>query len=403
MLDCVMISRDDDFRRQVLELAHQTESHARLVLDLEESAEELHREAIGKILAANPHVVFVDLGDGPTTGVRVLDALSQDAPDIGLVVAGPQLDAQALLDVMRSGASEYLPRPLGQEDVAGALRRVRRRVTPSLATEEPGARGRVIVVFSAKGGTGVTVTAANLAILLEEMTRKPTLLLDLTPAMGTAALVMGLQARYSYLDVIQNFHRIDEELLRSFLEVHESGVVVLSSPPTMSSAEGPTSDQVLGLIRLCRRYFANVVVDGGSRLTGAISAAVTEADDRLLLTTPELPALRNQRQALEQLRPLRTNGKPPAQVVLTQYQEGVGVTPREVEEALGQPVFQTLEKDDEIVLRSVNLGRPAVLAGRSRFARSLSRLAEELAGEDRVKGEGSGLFGTLLRPFRPSK
>ena len=403
MLDCVLISRDDDFRRQVLELAHQPDSHTRLVLDLEESAEELHRDAVRKILAADPQVVFVDLGEGSTTGIRVLDALSQDAPDIGLVAAGPQLDAGALLEVMRAGASEYLPRPLKEDDVEAALRRVRRRVTPSIATEDPGARGRVIAVFSAKGGTGVTVTAANLAILLEDMTRKPTLLLDLNAAMGTAALVMGLQARYSYLDVIQNFHRIDEELLRSFLEVHESGVAVLSSPPTLSAAESPTADQILGLLRLCRRYFSYVVVDGGSHLSGPISAAIAEADDRLLLTTPELPALRNLRKALEQLRPLQTNGKPPARIILTQYQEGMGVSPREVEDALGQAVFQTLEKDDETVIRSINVGRPIVLAGRSRVARSLSRLAGELAGEDRVSEESGGLFGSLLRPFRPSK
>lgn len=404
MLDCVLISTDDDFRRQVLELTRLSDGHGRLVLDLDDTAEALHRDAVSKMLAVDPHVIFIDLGETSTTGVRVLEALSQEAPDIGLVVAGPQLTADALLEVMRAGASEYLPRPLGSDDVGAAFARVRRRITPTPVKEEAGARGRVITIFSAKGGTGVTVTAANLAIVLEEMTRKSTLLLDLTPALGTAALVMGLQARYSYLDVIRNFHRIDEELLRSFLEVHESGVSVLSSPPSVSGAETPTSDQILGLVRLCRRHFAYVVVDGGSTLTGPISTAIAESDERILLTTPELPALRNQKKALEQLQQLRSNGKPPAQVVLTQYREGMGVSPREVEEALGQAVFQTLEWDDETVIRSMNAGRPAVLGGgRSRFARGLNRLGDELAGADRAQPKTGGLFGALLRPFRTSK
>lgn len=403
MLDCVMISRDDDFRRLVLELTSKPDPQARLVLDLEQSADELHRDAVARILTASPHVAFVDLGDTSTTGIRVLEALNQEAPDVGLVVAGPKLTAETLLEVMRAGAAEYLPRPLDAEDVATAFRRLKRRLTPAPVAEDPGARGRVITVFSAKGGTGVTVTAANLAIVIEEMTRKPTLLLDLTPALGTAALVLGLQPRYSYLDVIRNFHRIDEELLRSFLEVHESGVAVLASPPTVSGAESATADQILGLVRLCRRHFSYIVVDGGSSPTGPVSVAITDSDERILLTTPELPALRNQRRALDELQKLRTNGKPPAKVVLTQYQEGMGISPREVEEALGQKVLQTLERDDETVIRSMNTGQPAVRAGRSRFARGLSRLGREIAGPDRIEDDSGGLLGSLLRPFRPSK
>ncbi len=58
--------------------------------------------------------------------------------------------------------------------------------------------------------------ATNLAVALRILTKKDVLLLDLAPALGTAAVAMGVQARYTYLDVIQNFHRIDEELFRSF-------------------------------------------------------------------------------------------------------------------------------------------------------------------------------------------
>jgi septum formation inhibitor-activating ATPase MinD len=81
----------------------------------------------------------------------------------------------------------------------------------------------------------------------------------------------------------------------------------------------------------------------------------------------------------------------------------MGVSHREVEDALGQSVFQTLERDDDAVIRSMNLGQPAVLAGRSRFARGMTRLGREIAGEDRVAEESGGLFGALMRPFRPSR
>ena len=133
----------------------------------------------------------------------------------------------------------------------------------------------MIAVFSPKGGSGSTTLAVNLGVTLHQLTGKRTLLLDLAPMLGTAALSLGLQPRYSYLDVIQNFHRMDEELFQSFLEVHESGIQVLSSPPRLEDAAGPSMDEVMGLIRFCRRHFSHVIVDAGAYGTRHENAVTT--------------------------------------------------------------------------------------------------------------------------------
>ncbi len=73
-------------------------------------ADELPREAVSQILSADPQVAFIDLGDASTTGLRVMKVLSQDAPDMTLIVAGPALGAEALLEVMRSGAARSTSR-----------------------------------------------------------------------------------------------------------------------------------------------------------------------------------------------------------------------------------------------------------------------------------------------------
>lgn len=397
MLDCVLVSRDDGFRRQVAELARRSEAHVRLALDLQASADELPREAVSRILGANPRLAFVDLGDASTTGLRVLKVLSQDAPDLTIVVAGPALGAEALLEVMRSGAAEYLPRPFDTGDVLAAFERVRRRLAP-VQPETPGARGRVFSIFSAKGGTGVTTVAANLAVYLRTTTDKPTLLLDLTPSLGTAALVLGVRPRYSYLDVIQNFHRIDDELLESFLEEDANGVCVLASPTLATADAQPTTEQLVGLVRLCQRHFAYVVVDAGSTITVPISEVLRESDDRLVVSTPELPTLRNLRRILELVAGNATNGSGPPKVVLNQYREGTGVSQREVEEALGSSVFATLGFDDETVVQSLNLGRP-IVHGRSRVGKELNRLGSRVAGEAKEQTR-SGLVPNLMKRFR---
>lgn len=402
MIKCALITDDEHLRRLVNGLLRGPDSAAKLAFEASESASRFPREQVADVLSADPQVAFIDLGDS-LTGLRVLEVLSREAPDLLLVAAGPSLPADSLLKVMRSGASEYLPRPLTSEEVEGAFDRVRRRVN-GVRTEEPGADGKLITLFSPKGGVGVTTLAVNLAIDLQGFTDEPTVLVDLAPSLGTAALTLGLQPRYSYLDVIQNFHRLDIELFRSFLQEHESGVQVLASPSRADDRAGPTMDEVMGLLRLCRRHFTFVVVDAGHALSNAADVALMEADHRLWVSTPELPTLRNLKRTLELVGEQHSsNGTRPDRVVLNQYAEGLGMSVEEVRQGLGLDVDLVIKRQSDLIAESINLGTPAVLMKRSSFSRSMEDLTALVAG-DSLKPEHrrGGLMSALLRPFRSS-
>ena len=394
MIDCALISSDDTFRRLVRGLVQQPDSYAREVLDIQQSAADVSREALAGVLDGKVRVAFVDLGE-TLTGIRVLEAISQDAPEIVLVVAGPQVPADALLRVMRAGASEYLPRPVGADDVEAAFARVRRRLAPS-QSESQVPTSIVSTFFSAKGGTGVTTIATNVAVALRELTDQDTLLIDLS-ALGTAALQLGMQPRYSFLDVIQNFHRIDSELFRSFLDVHETGLSVLASSPFGDEEEQITSDQILGLVRLSRRHFPHVVVDAGNRLTPAAFTTLMESDERLLVANADLPTLRNLRRVIDIL--VRHNGKAPPAVILNRFDSDIGLTLKDVQQALRHDVSHTIDEDPMTVREAGNLGRPAVLDRKSRFARHILAIGSEIAGPGFEVPAPETLLRSLLRPL----
>lgn len=376
----------------------QPAAQARLALDLQVFAEELSREHVGQILQTGPRVVFLDLGKDPS-GVSGIQVLGQEAPEVALIVAGPPLSAEGLLAVMRAGASEYLPRPFSQEETLEAFLRVRRRAK-SVSPEASLTLGTVTTVFSAKGGTGVTTVATNLAIALRILTGKEVLLLDLAPALGTAAVAMGVQPRYSYLDVVRNFHRIDEELFRSFLETHDSGVQLLASPLTHTGMEAPAGDDLHGLLNLCKQHFDHVVIDGGSSISDSLAPLLQESDERVLIVTPELPTLRNLKHALDLFG--HTNGRGPPRVVLNQYKDGIGLSSGDVEDGLGHRLAAILEKDDVRVLQSINLGRPEVMAGRSRLAKALMDLGSSIAGPDGVAVSKKGFLDRFLKSSKRS-
>jgi Flp pilus assembly CpaE family ATPase len=214
---------------------------------------------------------------------------------------------------------------------------------------------------------------------------------------------MGVEPRYSYLDVIESLGRMDERLLYTFLEEHESGAWVMASPAGASMRHQLAPESVGAVLHLMRRHFEYVVVDvGRGMMDEAAATALDLADERLVVTTAELPTLRNVRQVL----PHVSRSGDPAQairLVLNRYEDGVSVPTKDVERAVGLPLFQIVNEDRERVGRSVNLGRPLVMNGPSPFTKAVGRLGDRLAADDLLangkKSPLGGLLRTLLPPF----
>jgi pilus assembly protein CpaE len=326
-----------------------------------------------------------------------------------VVPAGGPVGVDELLELVRSGASGYLPRPWSQDEVLEVCTNLLRKMPAHRADSiEPdtGIESKVIALFAPKGGAGVSTLAANLAVHIRKGTEKKALLLDLSPELGTAPVLLGAEPRYSYLDVVENVTRMDERLLYSFLEEHESGAWVMASPPEATMSRHVSAEQVHSLLRTVRRHFEYVIVDvGRGVIDEAAMAALELADERLLVTTGELPTLRNVKQVLpyvpERYEASESEEDDHVRLVVNRYQEGVSVTPKDIERGMGLSPFQIIQEDTERVGRSANLGQPIVLAGSSSYAKAVRQLGDRLAADDLKGGKRSPLSGLIktLLPF----
>src|SRR5439155_1085689 len=144
----------------------------------------------------------------------------------------------------------------------------------------------------------VTLDLVLLDFELHRLTGKKTLLVDLDLDLGETVLLLGVEPRFSLIDVARNFHRMDAGLLESFVERHESGIHLLSASDHADRAEVPAEDQIRTILHFVKQHYAYVVVDACTSLTPSALAAFAEADRILVVTTLDLPSLRNLQRCL---------------------------------------------------------------------------------------------------------
>lgn len=344
---------------------------------------DLSEEQVTELRNADPQLVILDFED-PATAVSFARFLTDGSPQRYIVGAGPQLAADVLLEAMRAGVAEYLPKPLAPDSVKAALERAARRLGWTPTNREP---GQLYTVFSPKGGAGTTSVATNLAIILQRLSGKKTLLVDFDFELGEIAVLLGARPRFSFIDLVQNFHRIDADLLGSFIEHHDSGVDFLSAPFHAEPTDTPGRDQIRSILHYLKRQYDYVIVDTPKSFSLDTMAAFEEADRIFVVSTVDVPSLRNLQRCMPLLQ--RVSGKEHERVrlVVNRYHPDDVISLEDVHRTVGLKVYWTLSNDYEAVSRAINSGNPVAGNAKSRYARDLQALAADLIG---VNADGNG-------------
>jgi pilus assembly protein CpaE len=238
-------------------------------------------------------------------------------------------------------------------------------------------KGKIVTVFSPKGGTGKTVTATNLAAALAKVERRPTLLIDLDLQFGDAAIMLGLEPEKTIHDLVVAPGELDSEKLAGYVAKHESGLEVLPAPLRPEEAELVTEGKLGRLLDVARESYDVIVVDTSPFFHGPMLATLDRTDQLLVLCALDVPTVKNVRLSLETLELL---SYPPDRIrlVLRDAIGEVGMRRGEVEDALKVKVRFEVPTDRAVPL-AVNRGKPAVLAETGApFSRAIRDLAHEL-------------------------
>src|SRR5919198_232167 len=261
-----------------------------------------------------------------------LAAIREHTPAPVILLASGEVSA-LLEQALDADVSDVLLLPQMTENVVFAIRKASH--SGRKAGGGHGRRGRVVTVFSPKGGTGKTVTATNLSSAYAKYEGKKALLLDLDLQFGDAAIMLGLEPEKTIYDLVVAPGELDSEKLAGYTCKHSSGLEVLAAPLRPEDAELVTEAKLL----------------------------------RLALQTLELLSFPKQR----------------IKIVLNRSNSKVGMKQNEVEGALGMKVRFEIPSDRAVPL-AVNRGKPVVLDEENAdVSKAIRQMAKQLFTVEEAK------------------
>ncbi len=321
-----------------------------------------------------PDCVVVTLGAQPEAGLRFVERVAEECPRASVVCASYDASPDLILRSLRAGARDFLRLPAGDEEFSTVVARTR-EFCASLS-EAPKKRGRVVSVFSSKGGCGTSFVATNLAAA----TNAPTALVDLNLQAGDLSLFLGVEPKFSIADLVENRARVDDALLKSYLAPHSQTLSLLSAPREADLADDIEPEHVFEVIEILRERFDYVVVDPQHTFDAITLAALDQSDEIVLVLTLDIPAIRSTQRALQIFDRL---GYPrhKVRIVVNRWSKQIELDIKTVERFLGERVVGYVQSDYNTAVNSINLGQPLVESEpSSRIANEIRQIAAAVTG-----------------------
>jgi pilus assembly protein CpaE len=369
-----------------------------------------------------PHIVLMDINmPGGVDGIAASESISQEVPSAAIIMMSVQSESDYLRRSMLAGARDFLTKPFTSDELVSTIRRVydmnRNRVvmaSPAQQAQQAAVReaaaaaatprgGRIVAVWGTKGGVGSTLLAINIAVALcDESTRVA--LVDASLQFGDIGVLLNLSSAHSIIDAVPNIEELEGEFLKNLMAPHASGVRVLLAPPRPEQAELINAEQLKIVLQELRRHFDIIVVDTPKNLNDHVLATLDIADRILVVTTAEIPALRNTKLFLEVAETLKYDKNKIMLVVGKYDKRGTGISLQDIEDAIKHKVVGDIVLDQLSATRSVNQGAPLVAGDRTKpLAQAYLQLAARVRKELMPVAEAAAAGGPGKQPATDDK
>jgi pilus assembly protein CpaE len=339
-------------------------------------------QAEQRIVEDRVDLVIFDSSFATVAGVKDGGMLLDVDPELPLVLMTDTPDMSVLRTALRSGFADVVDAPLDRAKADGMLRLIRDHERRAHLVEAKPRLGKIVTIFSPKGGAGKTMTSANVALQLA-MWSDPgrVVIVDADLQFGDVCISMQVDPDHTIVEAATDVDQLDFELLDGLLSTHKSGLRILAGPLEPALADKVSTQAMVRILGLLKHMFDYVVIDTAPFLDEPVLSILERSDEVLLVVEMDVPAVKNVKLALDTLKLLDFPlGK--IQLVLNRYNSKARLDVGELERTLELEV-QAAIASNKLVPRAVNEGEPVVsLYPRSRVARDLRAVARLVFDEE---------------------
>lgn len=366
-------------------------SHQGMLVDTQSLAN------LPQVVNSGTDVVFLEYHEEDSKLDRWIERTAADPKSPAIFLFLHEITTNNLWKALRLGVKECFAFPVRREEFQEAIDRLPRADTTLDLAETT----RVVSFLGSKGGVGNTFLTTNVAHLLAQEQKGQVLMVDLDLRYGQITYFFDVQPKYTIIDVIENFERIDSAYLQSLFHSCDKNLSILPAPSRLEEAEAVTPEHLEKIIRYLKnlRLFRWILLDCCHQMDEVTLKGLELSDDIFLVTSPSIPALSNAKKLLELLHLLDLGGVR-SEILLNSWLKRGDLGEAEVVGFLGREIAGKITFDPQQVGRSINEGRPlGEMAPRHPVCQDLRAIAGRLLGDDTSRGNGYGL-GWIKRLVR---
>jgi pilus assembly protein CpaE len=307
------------------------------------------RHGIEMALKFKPHIVLMDINMPDMDGITATREMGVVAPFSQVIIMSVQAEQHYMKQAMAAGARDFQPKPFTADELVNCIKRVYKiglpiyqqleaagqslgQFIPQTQTDTPQSEGApVIAVYSPKGGIGVSTLAANLAVTLQQE-YGDVVLMDADLQFGDILVHLNTKATRTASDLVHD-GELDVELVPEIVLAHNSGLKLLLGPTRPEQADSISPEMVGEIVKSLKKHFKLVVIDTASQLNDKTLMVLENSDYILLVTAPELPAIKSTKLFLELTEQLEF-APDKVGVVINRANVPGGVLPDKIEKAL---------------------------------------------------------------------
>ena len=335
-------------------------------------------EAIESAQKLKPDVVVMDINMPDMDGITATESIRKKVPYIQIVVLSVQNDANYMRKAMLAGARDFLTKPPMIDELTAAIRRagdlaheeklkqapifppnaMTGPLSPQMMMRMPQiTMGKIICVYSPKGGAGCTTLATNLSVGLKTQDNKVAIV-DANLLYGNVAVFLNEHGKNSILDLVDRANELDPEIINDVMVENKlTGLHMMPSPKDPELNDAHKGEPVSKVLAYLKQIYNFIIVDTTSYLTDVVQACLDIADYIVLITTQDIPSIKTTNQFLT-LADASGIAREKILFVMNRYDKRIAISPERVGESLKQAVLVTIPFEERIITSAMNRGVP---------------------------------------------